>query len=201
MAPNDQGRRESVVEQLEHRAEFAKDLLNEMEARRAEAESEGLAFIALEDDELLERLSRTNSPLLAWGTWTASVPRGTTIVHTVGVANPDPYLRRDLFVNELVVPMPWVQTVTHQPAYPGYGTIIGPLVHPIDISRFPYATEPGYPGLQLPAYTYQSVRLSLPVPANVERGNYFAVSYLFQAHWFYGPQGMMDQMRNVFTVT
>jgi hypothetical protein len=73
------------------RAEVQK-LLEEIERRKEQAEREGLAFVALNEEELAQKIrgETSSSPFIFWKAWTGQAAPGTPAYVEIFYANPDP---------------------------------------------------------------------------------------------------------------
>jgi hypothetical protein len=141
-------------------------ILKEIEARRKEAEKEGLNFTAPTEEELIEKLQRVNSPMIVFQGWSGSSPQSGQINYSVGVFNPDPVSRSSLYVHVLVGPGNFVSDV-------------GDALETLD-ERFPRLTLPSFFGLTVNSGATQRLDFTIPIP-NVEASNYLGNSFLFQA--------------------
>jgi len=186
MAQQEEGGRESVEEQLRRRAEHARALLDEVEKRRAQAESEGLNFTAPTEEQLLKKLHGGRSPSIYFQAWAGAASPGGTIGYTLGITNPDPTPWFWLFVTVLIGPANLAFNVDEAVS----------AVHP----RFPRLTLPRFDGLQLAPGASQSLSLSIHVPSAIEPTNYFGTSFLFQSRW-HDPTVNLDRSFFVFEVT
>ena len=80
-----------------------KKLLAEIEKHRAQAEKQGHHFTAPTEEQLREKLGRTNSPMIVSQGWSGA-PAGGTVAYSVGVHNPDPTAWGWLFVHSSSAP-------------------------------------------------------------------------------------------------
>jgi hypothetical protein len=186
MAEHDEGRRESPAEELFRQAEQLRGLLEELEKRRAEAESEGLNFIAPTEEQLLKRIRGDHSPSITWQTIPSAAAPGGTAPYNLGIFNPDPINWAWLFVHMFIGPAHLASQMDE-------------AVSAVD-TRFPRLTLPAYPGLFLLAGASQTLSFNIRVPRGIEPSNYFGTTFLFQSVWF-GPNMNLDRTSFVFEVT
>jgi hypothetical protein len=178
--------RREFVEDLERRTAFVRDLLDEIDRRRQEAEQQGFNFVAPTAEQLKKKFTSAESPRIYYQSWTSGTPPGGTMPYGIGIANPDPFLWINLFVHVFVGPL-------------NVAPDVGDEVHAID-PRFPRLTMPAAFGLALDPGAFQSLNFSLTVPAGVDRSNYPGLAILYQASWFdFGRH--LDRGSFVFEVT
>jgi hypothetical protein len=186
MADREEDRREPVADQLQRQAEHARALMDEVEKRRAEAESEGLNFTAPTEDQLKKKLLSGRSPSIYFQGWSGTTTPGGTIAYSLGITNPDP--------------TPWVWLFVHLFIGPGnLAADVDEAVSAVD-SRFPRLTLPSFDGLQLAPGGSQTLSFSIQVPPGIEPSNYFGTSFLFQSLW-HDPTMNLDRSFFVFEVT
>jgi hypothetical protein len=186
MASQDEPRGGSAFERQQRRTEHLRSLLDEIEKRRQQAESEGLNFTAPTTEQLEEKLRRAQSPFIWFQGWSGSAPRDGTLSYTVGVTNPDPD--------------PWIWLFAH--VFVGRANLprsVGEAVAAVD-TRFPQLTEPEFAGLTLPAFANDSLTFSIEMPAGAEPSNYLGNTFVFQATW-HDPAVYLDRSLFVFELT
>jgi hypothetical protein len=179
-------RRRQLVENLERRTAQARQLVDEIDQQRQEAERQGLNFSAPTADQLRSKLARTNSPMIVFQSWSGSAPRGGALNYTVGINNPDPD--------------PWIWLFAH--VFVGPANVarnVDDAVSAVD-SRFPRLTMPEFAGLTLDPGVTQSLSFSLEVPAGVDPSNYLGNTILFQSTW-HDVGEYLDRSLFVFGVT
>ena len=177
--------RREFVRDLERQAEFAKELLDEIDRQRQEAERQGLNFTAPTEEQLKKKLASAQSPMIVFQGWSSVAAPG-TIDYTVGINNPDPVQWFWLFAHVFVGPATIVRDV-------------GDAVSAVD-ARFPRLTLPQFDGLSLGPGATQSLNFSLTVPGDIERSNYLGNTFLFHATWHDLGQ-YLDRSLFVFEVT
>src|SRR2546423_1722022 len=119
------------------------DAQQEKEFKRIKGEIEKLRgsvkkgdhFTALSDDQLREKLRRTNTPMIVGEGWSGSTTAGGTIGYSVSVTNPDPISRDSMYVHVFIGPANTVSDV-------------GAALQIVD-TRFPRLTQPTVFGLTL----------------------------------------------------
>jgi hypothetical protein len=160
-------------------------LLDEIEKRRAAAESEGRSFTAPTSEQLEQKLRRSRSPFIYFQGWN-NASAGGTVNYDVGITNPDP--------------TPWIWLFVH--LFVGPANIaprVGDAVQAVD-ARFPRLVQPRFAGLTLNPGASQPLNFSIAVPSSVEPGNYLGNSILFQSVW-HDPGTYLDRSVFVFEVT
>jgi hypothetical protein len=177
--------RREFVEDLERRTAFVRDLLDEIDRRRQEAEQQGFNFAAPTAEQLKKKFTSAESPWISYEWWSSTTPGG-TLPYGIGIANPDPFEWIDLFVHVFVGPL-------------NVAPDVGDEGHAID-PRFPRLTMPTAFGLVLDPGGFQSLNFSLTVPAGVERTNYAGNAVLYQASWL-DVGRYLDRASFVFEVT
>jgi hypothetical protein len=185
MADDDDNGDEAFKQRLSKRLEYAHGLLDEIEKRRAAAESEEESFTAPTPEQLEEKLRSSRSPFIYFQSW-GPAPPGGTINYNVGITNPDPTGWIWLFVHLFVGPANIALSVDE-------------AVQAVD-SRFPRLTLPRFDGLSLSSGASQALNFSIPVPPHVERGHYLGNSFLFHSVW-HDPGQYLDRSIFVFEVT
>jgi hypothetical protein len=186
MAHQQEGQPESAADRLRRQADHARALMDEIEKRRAAAESEGLNFTAPTEDQLLKKLRGDRSPSIYFQGWSGAASPGGTIAYSLGITNPDP--------------TPWVWLFVHLFIGPAnLASDVDEAVSAVD-SRFPRLTLPSFDGLQLAPGASQSLSFSIQVPSGIEPSNYFGTSFLFQSLW-HDPTVNLDRSFFVFEVT
>jgi hypothetical protein len=186
MADQEEGRPESAADHLQRQARQARALMDELEKRRAEAESEGLNFTAPTEDQLKKKLRSDRSPSIYYQSWSATAPPGGVIAYSLGITNPDPTPWMWLFVHLFIGPANLASDVDE-------------AVSAVD-TRFPRLTLPSFDGLQLAPGASQSLSFSIQVPSQIEPTEYFGTSFLFQSLW-HDPTMNLDRSFFVFEVT
>jgi hypothetical protein len=179
-------RPESAEDQLRRQAEHARTLMDEVEKRRAQAESENLNFTAPTEEQLIRKLRGDRNPSIYFQSWSGSTSPGGTVAYNRGITNPDP--------------TPWIWLAVH--------LFIGPANLASDVdeavsavnTRFPRLTLPSFDGLQLQPGDSQTLSFSIQVPSGLQPSNYFGTSFLFQSLW-HDPTVNLDRSFFVFEVT
>ena len=170
------------------------DAQQEKEFKRIKAEIEKLRgsakkgdhFTALTDDQIREKLRRTNSPMFIGEGWSGSAPVGGTISYNVTITNPDPVSRDSMYVHVFIGPA-------------NTASDVGSALRIVD-ARFPRLSQPGFFGLTLAPSASQSLSFSIKVPAGVEPSNYMGNAFLLQLNSF--DVGVyFDRASFVFQVT
>lgn len=163
------------------------EIAEEIERRRRSARDEGLYFTPLPEDQVQRPLSR---PIIIWQAWQATPTRGTSLVYTLGLANPSAQVCTSLFVQAFV----GTASLDRVPPAPDVAV-------PLRVdARFPLATSPGFPGLTLAAGEMRSLGLLLPVPSNVEPASYLCNAYLLRTSW-HGSTELLDKSLVLFDVS
>jgi len=162
-----------------------RQLLEEIEGHKQQAEKQGLNFTAPAKEQLIRKLARTNSPMIVFQGWGPAAPGG-TINYNIGIHNPDPSQRGSLFVHVFV----------------GLANVVpdtGAALATVD-PRFPRLTLPKFAGLNIGPGVTETLSFSIPVPSNIEPGNYLGNSFLFRADW-HDVGDYFDRSIFVFQVT
>ena len=178
--------RRGFVHDLERQAKYAKELLDEIDRQRQEAERQGLNFTAPTEEQLKKKVAKAQSPMIVFQGWSGSVAAPGTIDYTVGINNPDPFQWIWLFGHVFVGPANIARDVGH-------------ALSAVD-PRFPRLTMPQFAGLTLGPGATQSLKFSLTVPGDIERSNYLGNTFLFQSTWHDVGQ-YLDRSLFVFEVT
>jgi hypothetical protein len=166
--PRGEERRE-FVEDLERRTAFVRDLLDEIDRQRQEAEQQGFNFIAPTAEQLKKKLANAESPIIVSQVW-GSAPPGGTFNLNIGIDNPDPVQWSSLFVHVFVGPL-------------NVAPDVGDEGHAID-PRFPRLTMPRAFGLSLAPGATQTLSFAITVPSGIARSNYLGNAILFQDRSF-----------------
>jgi hypothetical protein len=185
MADVDDGGHEALKDRLSRRVQHAHALLDEIEKRRAAAESEELSFTAPTAEQLEKKLRSNRSPFIYFQSWN-SAGTGGTVNYNVGITNPDPTTWIWLFVHLFVGPA-------------NIALDVGDAVQAVD-PRFPRLTLPRFDGLSLNSGDSQALSFGILVPPHAEPGNYLGNSFLFQSVW-HDPGEYLDRSIFVFEVT
>lgn len=135
---------------------------------RKKAATAKLQFTGPDDDQLIEKLRRAQSPMIIWQGWSGQAPAGGTITYTVGIYNPDPIHRSSLYAHVFVGPANLVANT-------------GEALATAD-SRFGNLTEPPFFGFSLAPGASTSLTFALKIPA-VAPSNYLGNTFLFQADY------------------
>jgi hypothetical protein len=176
---------EKALEFEKERAKRLKSLLDEIERRRKEVKK-GWNFTAPTEEQLRKKLSSTKSPMIAWQSWSGSVPAGGTLNYSLGIHNPDPTGHIWLFVHVFIGPATVVSD-------------IGPASTAVD-PRFPRLAMPKFDGLSIDPGGNKSLDFAIKIPPGVEPSNYLGNSFLFQSNWHALAQNF-DRSNFVFEVT
>jgi hypothetical protein len=185
MAEVDNNGHEAFKERLSQQLGHVHALLDEIDKRRAAAESEGESFTAPTPEQLEQKLRRARSPFIYFQSWN-NASLGGAVTYNVGITNPDPTT--------------WIWLFVHLFIGPGnIASRVGEAVQAVD-SRFPRLTLPRFAGLSLNPGASQPLNFSIPVPSSVEPGNYLGNSFLFQSVW-HDPGEYLDRSVFVFEVT
>jgi hypothetical protein len=143
-------------------------ILKEIEKHRKEAEEKGLSFTAPTEEQLKERLRRTDTPMIVFQGWSGTTTPGGQITYSLGIFNPDPTSRSSLYVHIIVGPANMVRGV-------------GEALATAD-DRFPKLTQPPFFGLTLGPGASDQLNFTIPIP-NVEDSNYLGNSFLFEGDY------------------
>jgi hypothetical protein len=163
---------------------FAK-LKEEIEKERRKVK-EGDSFTAPTDDQLKQKLKRTNTPFIYFQGWTSAVAPGGTISYNVGITNPDPITQTSMFAHVFVGPANVVAAV-------------GDALQIVD-TRFPRLTEPKFFGLSIASGASATLTFSIKVPLGIDPSNYLGNTFLFQFNW-HDVGTYFDRSVFVFQVT
>ena len=144
-------------------------VLDEIEVYRADAERKQLNFTAVDEDALLRKLGRANSPMIVFQSWDTSTSPGGRIDYTFGVHNPDSFGWIWLYGYGYIGPANFVANV---------GQAVGARDE-----RFANLTRPSFPGQQVAPLTTATSSFSMPIPANIDKTTYQGNTMLFQADW------------------
>lgn len=144
-------------------------VLDEIEVVRADADRKRLNFTAVDEDALIRKFARVNSPMIIFQSWNASSLPGGTINYSFGVYNPDAFNWIWLYGYGYVGPSNFVANV---------GEAVGARDR-----RFANLTRPSFPGQQVAPLSTVKLNFSMPVPANIEKTTYQGNTVLFQADW------------------
>lgn len=165
-----------------------KFLTEEIDRRRAQAQSENHSFTPLREQEFLRDL---NKPLVVWQAWTPAPKLGGTLVYRVGVANPTPKPRPWLFAHAFIGAANIGVDLTPRG--------VAEALSAVD-PRFPRLSLPGFPGLFLDAGAINTLTFVMELPSDVQRGNYLGNCFLFQSTW-HDPGEYLDRSLFVFEVS
>lgn len=127
-----------------------------------------LQFTSPDEDQLIEKLRRAQSPMIVAQSWSGQAAAGGAISYNVWIYNPDPVHRSSLYAHVFVGPANFVA-----------GT--GAALATVD-ERFPRLTEPQFFGFSLAPGAQTTLSFSLKVPA-VPASNYLGNTFLFQADY------------------
>jgi hypothetical protein len=174
-----------ISQSSERRAANTRALLEEIERRRGQAREQGLNFTTPTEEQLLDKLTRANSPMIVFQSWSGSTSTPGAISYTVGINNPDPDVRIWLFVHLFIGPANIAPNVNDALAL-------------VD-QRFPRLTEPEFAGLSIDPGVTTSLTFTIEVPANIQLSNYLGNSFLFAATW-HDPGEYLDRSIFVFKV-
>lgn len=144
-------------------------VLAEIEVVRADAARRRLNFTAVDEDALIRKFARVNSPMLIFQAWNGSTSPGGTISYTFGVHNPDSSAAIWLYGYAFVGPANFV-------------TSVGEAVGARD-RRFANPSAPSFPGQQVASLATVNLKVSMPVPVSIEKTTYQGNTMLFQADW------------------
>ena len=146
-----------------------KRVLDEIEEYRLDAKRRKLNFTAVNEEQLIRKLLRANSPMIIFQAWLGAASPGGSISYQFGVHNPDPTDSLWLYGYAFVGPANFVHD-------------IGQAVAGRD-RRYAELTTPGFPGQQLPAGATAILQLTLPIPSAIEATTYQGNTVLFRADW------------------
>ncbi|HLM28508.1 MAG TPA: hypothetical protein VK360_01195 [Acidimicrobiales bacterium] len=175
----DLGRLEERISELsERQATNARMVLEEIERARRDARERGWNFVVRDTAEILEKLRGTNTPFFGalWFNPVSTSPG--TFNFSVQFFNPDPIVYAWFYVH----------------------VFVGPALLPDDVgqalalrdTRFPALTVPDFPSSQMQKGAGPVMKLSLPVPKNLEPSNYLVNCFLFTQTYF-GVAYYMDR--------
>jgi len=174
MPKKTKGAAEKAAGLKRERTAKAKSILAEI-AKYKNAAKPGDNFVGLSEDEIIQKLGKVNSPFLTFQGWSGSAPPGGSIGYTVGIHNPDPVSRGNLYAHVFIGPANPV---------PDVGTAL------LNVDpRFPRLTMPSFFGLTLAAGASSTLTFSVKVPANIEPSNYLGNTFLFAASSSYNDLG------------
>jgi hypothetical protein len=175
-----------LSESSQRLANNARALLDEIERKRAEAREQRRHFTARTEQQLLDKLARSNSPMFFFQAWDSATTTPGTINYTVGGNNPDPVVGDRLFVHLFV----------------GAANIAPNINDALALldERFPRLTEPEFFGLSIDPGVTASLDFSIAVPVSIQPSNYLGNSVLFAATW-HDPAEHLDRSLFVFEVT
>lgn len=161
-------------------------IVAEIGRRREEARNERQFFTAQSED----RVGAGDAALIVWQAWSPAVSLGSTVVYSVGIANPTPKKAEALFAHVFIGPANIVGT-TGQPEPATSLSNVDP--------RFSRLTLPRFSGLTVEPGETRSLSFSLGVPLGVERTNYLGNCFVFMATW-HDPGPYLDRSLFVFEV-
>lgn len=154
-----------IVENPQSHLKTLQSLIAEEKKKAAEAK---LHFAAPDDDQLIEKLRRAQSPMIYFNGWSGASAGG-ILNYTVGIYNPDPIYRSGLYAYVFVGPANVVPSV-------------GEALATAD-DRFPKLTEPPFFGLSLAPGASANLSFSLNVPT-VQASTYLGNTFLVQVDGF-----------------
>jgi hypothetical protein len=125
-------------------------------------------FTAITEDEIEQKFSKVNSPMIISQGW-SDTTQGGTVNYNLGIYNPDPTQVIWLFAHV------WVGSGNVDPT-------IGSFLSNVD-SRFPRLTEPRFSGLSLNPGASTILNFSLAIPSTVHETNYIGNSCLMSFNW------------------
>lgn len=178
--------RRAARDEARRRSEVVERIVEEVEARRADARTSELSFTGVTADQLWSRIDRSNSPFITSQGWTSSSASPGEINYTLGISNPDPVAAIWLFAHVYVGPGTVAQTVD------------GALAA-VDV-RFSRLTEPAFDGLTIAPGGSATLSFVVRVPMDVQPSNYLGNAVLFASTW-HDPSTYLDRSVFVFQVT
>lgn len=187
MREQDATQAEKILERRErHRKRQLEEILEEIERHKQQAKKKKLSFTGATREQLERKLAKTKSPMIVFQSWGGTTTSPGTINYNVGIRNPDAFGHIWLFVHLFIGPANMVPNV-------------GAALATAD-SRFPRLTLPEFAGLSIASGATETLSFSIPVPANIESGNYLGNSFLFLADW-HDVGDYVDRSVFVFEIT
>jgi len=150
------------------RARMVEQILELIKEARARTEGKD-NFIALTEQEIVEKLNSVNTPFHYFQSWTGSTTSPGTINYNTGIFNPDPVTRIWMYAHAFVGPANMVPDT-------------GIALLNVD-TRFPRLTQPSFFGLTLSPGGSATLSFSLAVPAGIQPSNYLGNTFLFQGQY------------------
>jgi hypothetical protein len=144
-------------------------ILSEIARQRKKAQSEGLNFTGLSNQELRRKLSSQHSPIVGSQGWSGTAPPGGTITYGVSVYNPDPVTVTSLYAHVFIGPANVVPDVGHALAL-------------VD-ARFPRLTQPAPFGLSLAPQAWGTLAFKIEIPGVIQLSNYLGNAFLFKVNY------------------
>jgi hypothetical protein len=175
--------RHRLGELSERQAAHARDLVDAIEKRRLEAREQGMNFVALSADQILQRLKGGNTPFISGVVWNNRVPAPGTLHVIVDIDNPDPVHQIFIYTHLFVGPA-------------GLSADVEQALALVD-TRFPRATQPKFFGLIMDPYSRDTVRFDLPISGRIEESHYMANLFLVRLDPFEGGE-VQDRVTFVF---
>lgn len=142
-------------------------------------------FTGITKEEIENKFTRVNSPMIVSQSWGGTTPGG-TITYNLGIYNPDPTTAIWLFAHV------WVGSGNTD-------AVTGTFLLNAD-ARFPRLTQPAFSGLTLAPGASATLSFSLKVPAAAEKTNYIGNSCLMRLNW-HDTGTYLDRGVFVFAVT
>lgn len=144
-------------------------ILDEVAKANTEASRKQLNFTGVDEGTLIRKLSRVDSPMIIFQSWSGSASPGGAITYNVGVHNPDPN--------------PWIWLYAY--AFVGPANFVRSIGEAVDARDRRYAdlSMPSFPGQQIAPGATETLAFTMPIPMTVERTTYQGNTVLFQADW------------------